>query len=83
MIFGQNRRPRVKLLSSFIHLSFLAKIASRGSGFGVVRSLGWVLDLFVRVVLKIMSSAHAFRCVRLRFVDAGVSRKKYHLSADV
>ena len=30
-----------------------------------------------------MLSAHAFRCVRLWFVDAGVLRKKYHLSADV
>ena len=65
MIFDQNRRPWVKLLSSFGHLSFLAKIASRGSGSEWFRSPGWVLDLFVRVVLKIMLSAHAFRCVRL------------------
>ena len=36
MIFGQKRRPRVRLRSSFVHLGVLAKSASRGSGFGVV-----------------------------------------------
>ena len=36
MIFGQKCRPRVRLQSSFGHLSFLAKSAGRGSGFGVV-----------------------------------------------
>ena len=36
MIFGQQRRPRVWLPSSFGHLRLLAKSACRGSGFGVV-----------------------------------------------
>ena len=36
MIFGQKRRPRVSLFTSFGHLRFLAKSALRGSGFGVV-----------------------------------------------
>ena len=36
MIFGQKRRPRVRLRSSFGHVRFLAKSAGRGSGFGAV-----------------------------------------------
>ena len=36
IIFGQNRRPRVKLRSSFSHLGFFSKTAGRGSGFGVL-----------------------------------------------
>ena len=30
MIFGQKRRPRVRLWSSFLHLRFLAKSVRRG-----------------------------------------------------
>ena len=36
MIFGEKRRPRVRLQSSFGHLGFLAKSGGRGSTFGVV-----------------------------------------------
>ena len=36
MVFGQKRRPQVRLRSTFGHLSFLAKSAGRGLGFGVV-----------------------------------------------
>ena len=36
MNFGQKRRPRVRLRSSFGHLCFLTKSADRGSVFGVL-----------------------------------------------
>ena len=36
LIFGQKRRPRVRLRSSFGHSQFLAKREDRGSGFRVI-----------------------------------------------